>query len=154
MTSTQCGPAAGGAAGEADIGYAADRRSDTTIAPNAATRATWGEPPATRRPRTLALVAWRPVVKGALRGFAAIELPIGLKIHDVPVLVSNGKPWASLPSKPQIDRDGRQKTDANGKAAFAPVLEWRSREISERFSKAVVALVRAAHPDDLDDGAP
>ena len=149
MTSTQCGPAAGGAAGEADIGYAADRRSDTTIAPNAATRATWGEPPATRRPRTLALVAWRPVVKGALRGFAAIELPIGLKIHDVPVLVSNGKAWASLPSKPQLDRHGHQKTAANGKPAYVSIIEWRDRALSAAFSDRVVELVRQAHPDAL-----
>jgi hypothetical protein len=121
--------------------------------------ATWGCRPdaalirAAVRPR-MRLISWKPPVKNSLRGFATIELPIGLKIHDIQVLVGKNGPWASLPSKPQLDRDGRRKTDANGKAAFAPVLEWRSREMSKRFSKAVVALVRAAHPDDLDDGVP
>jgi hypothetical protein len=33
---------------------------------------------------------------------------------------------------------------------FAPVLEWRSRELGDRFSAAVVALVRAANPDAPD----
>jgi hypothetical protein len=123
--------------------------------PRRAEAATWGARPdaSLGRPK-LRLLSWKPLVKNNLRGFATVELPIWLKIHHIPVLVGRNGPWASLPSKPQLDRDGRQKTDANGKAAFAPVLEWRSREMSERFSKAVVALVRAAHPDDLNDGAP
>jgi DNA-binding cell septation regulator SpoVG len=109
-----------------------------------------GRPPE----RRMRLVSWRPVTKGSLRGFATVELPIGLKLHDVLVFVGRNGAWASLPSKAQIDRDGRQKTEANGKAMYAPVLEWRSRDLSDRFSEAVVALVRAAHPDDLDSALP
>src|SRR6516165_3189519 len=81
----------------------------TTIAPDAPTRATWGEPPS--RPRAIALVAWHPTVKGALQGFATVEFPIGFRLIDCPVLVSNGKAWVSLPGKPVLDRDGRHKTD-------------------------------------------
>ena len=143
-------------AAEAGIGHAEDRLSETTsrqagpVTHNAAAQATWGEPLATRRPRTIALVAWRPLVKGALRGFATVELPIGLKVIDCPVLVSNGKAWVSLPPKPVLDRDGKHKTGANGKPAYAPILEWRTRDLAERFSAAVVELVRANHPQDLD----
>jgi hypothetical protein len=54
-----------------------------------------------------------------------------------------------LPSKPQIDRDGRQKTDTNGRAVYAPVLEWRDRGLADRFSAAVVELVLQAHPEAL-----
>jgi len=68
----------------------AEQRFDTTITPNAATRAVWGEP-RKQRPRTISLVDWRPYVKGALRGFATVLLPIGLKLVDCPVLASNGK---------------------------------------------------------------
>jgi hypothetical protein len=120
-----------------------DGRPDTTphrrlsIAPDAATRATRGEPPTAQRPRTIALVAWRPFVKGALRGFATVELPIGLKLVDCPVLVSAGKTWVSLPSKPVLDRDGRQKI---------AMLDWRSRELSERFSQAVARAIRQLCP--------
>jgi hypothetical protein len=119
--------------------------------------ATWGqrsdaEPTrAAERPR-MRLVGWRLMRKGSLRGFATVELPIGLKIHDVPVLISSGKPWAALPSKPQIDKEGRHKTDVNGKAAYVLIFEWKDRDLSDRFSQAVVALVRAEYPDDL--GAP
>jgi hypothetical protein len=88
--------------------------------------------------------------KGASRGFATVELPIGLKLIDCPVLVTDGKAWVSLPSKPVLDREGRQKTDINGKPAFTATLEWRSRELSDRFSVAVIAAIRGVYPSALD----
>jgi hypothetical protein len=96
------------------------------------------------------LISFRPLVKGSLRGFATVELPIGLKIADVPVLVSGGRAWASLPSKPQIDKDGQHKRDINGKPAYTAILEWRDRALADRFSAAVVELVRAQYPDALE----
>jgi hypothetical protein len=67
-------------------------------------------------------------------------------VNSISVLVSNGKAWASLPSKPQLDMDGHPKRDATGKLVYVSVLRWRDRELSDRFSNAVIALVRAAHP--------
>lgn len=114
--------------------------------------ATWGDRPAAA-PRCLRLVSWRPLAKRSLRGFATVELPIGLKIVDC--LVSNGKAWASLPSKPQIDQDGCQKTDTNGKVVYTPILDWRDRGLADRFSVAVIELVRSEYPAALDgSGAP
>jgi hypothetical protein len=86
-----------------------------------------------------------------LRGFATVELPLGLKIIDCPVLVSKGKAWANVPSKPVLDRDGHPKIEGSGKPSYVSVLEWRSRDLANRFSDAVVALVRAAHPGAFDD---
>jgi hypothetical protein len=106
------------------------------------------------RPRTITLVAWRPVVKGALRGFATVFLPIGLKLVDCPVLASNGKVWVNLPSKPVVDRNGKHKTESNGKLAYAPVIEWRSRQLSDRFSEAVIEAIRCTYPGALDKTAP
>jgi hypothetical protein len=112
--------------------------------------ALWGpRPQAEPRQPKMRLVDFKPIVKGSLRGFATVELPIGLKIHDILVLTSHGKIWASLPSKPQIDKNGQHRKDINGKAAYTAILEWRDRDLSDRFSQAVVELVRAAHPDDL-----
>jgi hypothetical protein len=117
-------------------------------APDAATAVGYGDRPA---PRQLRLVSWQPLRKGPLRGFACVELPIGLRIFDVPIRTGTKGLWAGLPAKPEIDRDGRRKTDFNGKPVYAEVLRWRDRELSDRFSRAVVALVRQAHPDDLAD---
>jgi hypothetical protein len=117
-------------------------------APDAAIADGYGDRPA---PRHLRLVSWQPFRKGPPRGFATIELPIGLRIFDVPIRTGANGLWAGLPAKPEIDRDGRRKTDINGKPVYAEVLRWRDRELSDRFSRAVVALVRQAHPYDLAD---
>jgi len=115
-------------------------------APDAATAVGYGDKPAPLR-----LVSWQPFRKGPLRGFATVELPIGLRIFDVPIRIGTRGLWAGLPAKPEIDRDGRRKTDINGKPVYAEVLRWRDGELSDRFSQAVIALVRQAHPDDLAD---
>src|ERR1700704_3627436 len=96
------------------------------------------------------LLSLKPLLKGSLRGFANVELPIGLRITDCPVLTSNGKAWATLPSKPVLDRDGKH-VEVNGKRQYAPILEWRDRDLSDRFSELIVGLVRQRHPDALDE---
>jgi hypothetical protein len=106
-------------------------------------------PTAVERP-TMRLLSWKPVRKGNLVGFATVMLPIGLKIVDCPVLVSREKAWATLPSKPQIDKDGRLKINSNGRPAYSPVLEWQDRALGDRFAAALVALVRAEHAADLE----
>jgi hypothetical protein len=100
--------------------------------------------------RSRRLVSWEPLANGALRGFRCVDPPIGLKLFDYPVLLGPLRPWASLPSKLQIDREDRQKKDANGKRVFEPLLEWRARDLGDRFSTALIALVRTALPDALD----
>jgi len=88
---------------------------------------------------------------GPLRGFAGVEISsIGLWISDIPIFVGDNGAWAALPSKPELDREGRRKTDINGRAIYTPVAEWRTRELSDTFSEAVVAAVHRAHPADLD----
>jgi hypothetical protein len=104
------------------------------------------------RPR-LRLISFKPLTKGALRGFANVELPNGLRITDCPVLTSSGKAWATLPSKPVLDRDGKH-VEVSGKKQYSPILEWRDRDLSDRFSTAIIELVRAKHPDALGGGAP
>jgi hypothetical protein len=102
-------------------------------------------------PRRMQLKAWRPLQKNTLRGFATVELPIGLVITDISVHTKNGKSWASFPAKIQIDKDGQPRT-ADGKIQYAKILEWRNRDLSDRFSDAVIQSVLAEYPDALDDG--
>src|SRR5438309_1638090 len=68
---------------------------------------TGNSPIAAERPK-MRLIAWRPITKGTLRGFATVELPIGLKLIDCAVFVGVRGAWASPPAKPLIDKDGRQ----------------------------------------------
>jgi hypothetical protein len=106
----------------------------------------WGaRPDAVDRPR-MRLLSFKPMVKGALRGFSTVELPIGLKLIDCPIFVGTSGASATLPSKPVVSRDGK-RCRPDGRPQFAAILEWRDRQLSDRFSAAVVELVRAAHPD-------
>jgi hypothetical protein len=106
----------------------------------------FGDRPAARRMR---LVSWRPITKGRLLGFAIVELPNGLKVHDCPVLVSKGKAWASLSNRPVLDADGRHVVDHTGHRRYAGLLGWRDRDLAYHFSVAVVELVR--HADLLEE---
>ena len=107
----------------------------------------WPERPPQYRMR---LLGWRRLRQGKLFGFAELELPIGLRLYDVPILRGqDGQPWAALPTKAQIDRDGHQRRDETGKPAYARVMAWRSRRLEEAFSARVVEMVRRAYPEDL-----
>jgi hypothetical protein len=117
-------------------------------APDVATVVGYGDRPPARQ---LRLISWRPLARGALCGFCTVELlPLGLRIIDCPVLVSHGRAWCALPAKIQLDNTGRQKTDTAGKPLYAAVLQWRSRELGDRFSAAVISAIRRAHPGALD----
>ena len=96
----------------------------------------------------MTLEAFKPMVKGTLRGFATVRLSIGLTIADIAVCTSHGKVWAALPSKPVLGPDGRHIEKA-GKKQYAAILQWADRATADRWSVAVVELVRAAHPDVL-----
>jgi hypothetical protein len=98
------------------------------------------------------LIAWKPLIKGSLRGFASVEMPMGLTLFECAVLISRGKPWVALPSKPVIGQDGKQARDGH-KPRYAAILRWRDGDLSDRFSAAVVALVRSAHPVVFDESA-
>jgi hypothetical protein len=74
-------------------------------------------------------------------------------LPDVPVLVSNGRRWAAVPGKAVVDAETGQQKVAAGKRVYVPAFKWRSWEISDRFSDAVVALVAQHYPEALSDGA-
>jgi DNA-binding cell septation regulator SpoVG len=104
------------------------------------------------RPR-LRLVEWKPLVKNTLRGFVSVELPNGLTIREMPVLVGKNGPWVSLPAKPQIDGGDQVRRDPNGKIAYVALLQWRSKELADRFSQAVIDLLLTHHSRALSGGS-
>ena len=59
------------------------------------------------------------------------------------------KCWAGLPAKPQIDQDGRVK-QLEGRTQYVRMLEFSSRDRSDKFSAEVVKLVKDQHPRALD----
>jgi hypothetical protein len=76
------------------------------------------------------IVDFRSVRRNSLLGFARVELPSGMVIADVTVMLAGttGRPWASPPSKPMVDREGVVLKDPNGKIRYTPIIEFTSRE--------------------------
>jgi DNA-binding cell septation regulator SpoVG len=104
-------------------------------------------PPPSRR---LRLVSFKPMIKGRLRGFCTIELPPGLILSDLPVLIGNdGRPWVALPSKPVLDAKGQAKRDSNGRIEYQPIGKWTSRPLSDQFSARLVGLIDEQYPGAL-----
>ncbi len=97
--------------------------------------------------RAVTIRDWRPMRKNSLLGFARVELPSGMIIADVTILVGERGPWASPPSKPMMGKDGVALTDDKGKIRYSPVIEFASKEIRDRWSVGVIEAMRASHPE-------
>lgn len=94
---------------------------------------------------------WKPVRRGALRGFVTATLPSGMIVHEISVFETNGRAWASPPSKLMIDREGHAMLDDAGKRRYSPLIEFTEKATRDRFSDAIIAALRAAHPGALDE---
>lgn len=87
--------------------------------------------------------AFRSVVRNTLQGFFTAKLaPSGLVLRECSLHERDGKRWIGLPSKPQLDAEGRQRKDpATGKGLWVPVVEIAGKEERERFQTAALAAV-------------
>jgi hypothetical protein len=94
---------------------------------------------------------WRPMVRNTLQGFVTLELaPSGMRLRECALHEKDGRRWIGLPSKPQLDAEGRHRIDpATLKKAYVPVVEVTGKTERERFQKAALAAV-----DKLLAGAP
>lgn len=94
----------------------------------------------------ISLLAWKPITRNSLRGFARLRLGRALIVSDVAVYVSHGRRWAQLPGKPVLGPDGVAQKDSHGKTKWIPVIEWIDRATADKFSEAVIAAVEREHP--------
>ena len=86
------------------------------------------------------VVAWKPLERGTLLGFAEIVIP-QLKLHIADITVhrhESGKMWCGMPGKPRLDRDGNLVRAASGKPEYSQVLWFEGRAVSDAFSTRVV----------------
>ena len=88
-------------------------------------------------------IEWRPVNRNTLRGFAKIKVPAWHLVMDgVAVHERDGRSWAQLPARPQIDKETGQVIREGDKIAYAKVLEFTDKQVANRFSDAVVAAIK------------
>ena len=82
---------------------------------------------------------FQPHRSNTLFGFCTIVVvKMHMRIHGVTVHESHGKRWASLPSKPMLDKAGNVLRDERGKVRYSPVLEFTDKETRDRFSTVVI----------------
>jgi len=100
---------------------------------------------------TITCVEFKPLRKGALRGFATFELqPTGLRLKECSALQSHGQRWIGMPSKPQITSEKTVRL-VDGKAQYVNILEWTSRERADAFKAAALAALVEFAPDAFDE---
>jgi hypothetical protein len=103
---------------------------------------------------TVQVEAFTPRHSNTLFGFATIVVPeLHLRICDVAVHEKSGKRWASLPSKPQIDRSGTVRRGDNGKPLYVPVIEFVDKLTRDAFSARVIAALLEFAPAAFDEEA-
>jgi hypothetical protein len=69
----------------------------------------------------------------------------------VSILLGRHGAWASPPGKPQLDKDGIALREPTGKIKYVSVIEFTDRATGRRWSDAVIAAMRAAHPEVFAD---
>lgn len=89
------------------------------------------------------------VRKNTLRGFAKVVMPSGMTITDVSIHVQGDAAWATPPSKAMLNRDGDTMRDDTGKVRYTPIISFRSKELRNRFSSAVIEAMRQSNPEAL-----
>ena len=91
---------------------------------------------------TVICTAWKPYEKNTLKGFADLWLRAArLNISGVAVHEKNGKRWVQLPARPQLDKDRNLVCGEDGKIQYAKVMDFDSREVSDRFNAAALKAI-------------
>jgi DNA-binding cell septation regulator SpoVG len=81
---------------------------------------------------------WKPIVKGALRGFFSVALPSGMVLHDCTAYEKDGKRWVNGPSKSFTAKDG--------KVTYKPLVDFADKATRDKFSASVLAALDAHVP--------
>ena len=89
----------------------------------------------------LRLVKWAPHVNDArtMRGFLSVQLPSGLIVRDLRLMV--GPKGARFLAMPAV------KIERNGQPSWADILDFADRQTRDRFQQPILDLLRLQHPE-------
>ena len=98
---------------------------------------------------------FKPRRSNTLFGFVTVQIPaLHLRIVDLPVHQKNDSRWASMPSKPQLDRDGNVRRDDRGKVLYFSVLEFTDKATRDAFSARVIESLLEFAPSAFEEDEP
>ncbi|HET7881186.1 MAG TPA: hypothetical protein VFL55_09900 [Acetobacteraceae bacterium] len=99
---------------------------------------------------SILVAAFRPMRKHTLRGFVDVTLPVTrLMIRDVAIHQVGDRCWINLPSRPMLNKDGSPVLNDRGKPLYFAFLRFTDEAAHLQFERAVIAAVRATHPQVL-----
>jgi hypothetical protein len=87
--------------------------------------------------KKLMVLEWRPFKKGAsLQGFATLQLPSGLVLHDVTFhRREDGATWVGMPARSYIKRDGE--------TSWMPMVGFIDKAAERRFRDLAIEAIEA-----------
>lgn len=92
-------------------------------------------------PGRLQLLKWAPYVNSAktMLGFLAVELPSGMILRDLRLMVGpKGARFLAMPSV---------KSERNGQPSWSDIVDFRDRATRDRFQDPILGLLRREHPE-------
>ena len=81
---------------------------------------------------TIEIDDWKPLIKGALRGFFSVTLPSGLILRQCAVFEKDGRRFVNGPS---------QSFTNGGKTTYKPLVEFVDKPTRDKFNTAVLAAL-------------
>lgn len=91
--------------------------------------------------RPVRLTKWQPYVNesGSMRGFLDVELPSGLIVRGLRLMVSaKGNRFIAMPAI---------KTSDGG---WSDIVDFRDRATRDKFAEPILALLRREHPEEFE----
>ncbi len=86
---------------------------------------------------TIECIGFRPLAKTTLVSFAKMRInELKLAISDATLHSPGEARWAGLPAEPQIGKGATTRRDNRGQIAYAAILEFASRDVSDRLWSA------------------
>jgi hypothetical protein len=86
-------------------------------------------------------LAWKPLTRGSMLGFADLELGNGLILKGCTLLESNGRRWCNPPGRPTLDGERKVTIGADGRIVYASVVDFTTKAIRSKWSEAAVAAI-------------
>ncbi len=72
---------------------------------------------------------WKPIFRGALRGFFTVTLSSGMVIHQCQTFEKNGKRWFNPPSQSYV---------SSGVTNYKPTIEFTDKATRELWSDSIL----------------